>query len=112
MTQAHSPDIRQAISDRAYFISQAQGFAPGRDFENWVIAEAQVTNELQHQPVNGRARKNGPPVRNAKRPASGTVQFSASASDTEVPVGTGRPIKSARAAGPAKKGRSDANSRD
>jgi len=39
-------DVRQSIAERAYLISEKQGFAPGRDLDHWLEAEAEVLNQF------------------------------------------------------------------
>ncbi|MBV9471282.1 MAG: DUF2934 domain-containing protein [Abitibacteriaceae bacterium] len=38
--------VRQMIAERAYFISETQGFAPGLEEDNWLIAEAELLETL------------------------------------------------------------------
>jgi len=38
--------VRQMIADRAYAIAESQGFALGREVENWLIAEGEVLAQL------------------------------------------------------------------
>lgn len=49
--------VRQMIAERAYFISETQGFAPGRDEDNWLVAEAELLETL--------ASENGAPATGA-----------------------------------------------
>jgi uncharacterized protein YcbX len=38
--------VRQQIEERAYFIAESHGFAPGREIENWLSAEEEVLASL------------------------------------------------------------------
>ena len=41
------PDIRrQLVAREAYLLAERRGFAPGREFEDWVAAEALVDSRL------------------------------------------------------------------
>ena len=39
-------NVRQMIAERAYYISEQQGFAPGRDQEHWFQAETELVDEM------------------------------------------------------------------
>ena len=49
MRQDYSEDVRRAIAERAYFISEKQGFAPGHAEENWFMAKAEILGEHLRQ---------------------------------------------------------------
>jgi hypothetical protein len=38
----NDPFVFQKIQERAYFIAESNGFAPGRDADNWFAAETEV----------------------------------------------------------------------
>lgn len=44
-----SNEVRQMVAERAYFISEQQGFAPGREQEHWFAAEAETVEALLGQ---------------------------------------------------------------
>lgn len=61
----NDPFVFQKIQERAYFIAESNGFAPGRDADNWFAAEAEVltpflaeeaTNEATNGATNGAAK--------------------------------------------------------
>ena len=61
-----SPDVKQMIAERAYYISEASGFAAGRDFEFWIQAETEMLLSLSETTVAApkkatRARKPAAP---------------------------------------------------
>lgn len=37
-----TPDFQQMIAEAAYYRAQARGFAPGRELDDWLEAEAEV----------------------------------------------------------------------
>lgn len=45
--------LNRTIAERAYFIAESQGFAPGRDEEFWLIAETEVRASLGNGTANG-----------------------------------------------------------
>ncbi|MDF2439196.1 MAG: hypothetical protein JWN98_180 [Abditibacteriota bacterium] len=50
-TLLQNPDVKQMIAERAYFISEASGFAAGRDFDFWLQAENEMLSYLAQSPV-------------------------------------------------------------
>jgi hypothetical protein len=38
----------ERVAEAAYFLAQRRGFEPGREFEEWVAAEAQIANASRH----------------------------------------------------------------
>ena len=59
--------VRQKIAERAYFIAEQQGFAPGHAETNWHLAEAEVIAALQS---NGIAPTPEAVVAKVKKPAA------------------------------------------
>src|SRR5687767_3782427 len=55
--------VRQQIAERAYFLSESENFAPGRETEFWLTAEEEVLAQVL--PTNGTAA----PARKATRKA-------------------------------------------
>ncbi|HEY0073928.1 MAG TPA: DUF2934 domain-containing protein [Abditibacteriaceae bacterium] len=50
----NDPFMFQKIQERAYFIAESNGFAPGRDADNWFAAEAEIlTPILTNENTNG-----------------------------------------------------------
>jgi|HubBroStandDraft_4_1064222.scaffolds.fasta_scaffold1101071_1 hypothetical protein len=41
-----TPELRQHIAVRAYYLAQRRNFEPGHDVEDWLDAEQQVFEEL------------------------------------------------------------------
>jgi hypothetical protein len=41
-----SEEVRQLISEAAYYRAKQRGFAPGRELDDWVQAEAEVLQRL------------------------------------------------------------------
>lgn len=41
-----SDDVRCQIAEAAYFIAEGRGFAPGRELDDWLAAEAQIKTQL------------------------------------------------------------------
>ena len=85
--------VRQKIAERAYFIAEQQGFAPGHEETNWHLAEAEVIAALRS---NGVAPTPEAVVAKVKKPAAKKA-----APKTETPVngavanGTAAPRKRA-----------------
>lgn len=49
------PEQRAAlIAEAAFFRAEKRGFAPGREFEDWLAAESEVDAELMHAVESGR----------------------------------------------------------
>jgi len=39
-------ELRQLISEAAYYRAKRRGFAPGHELEDWILAEAEVMRRL------------------------------------------------------------------
>ena len=42
----NDPFVFQKIQERAYFIAESNGFAPGRDADNWFAAETEILTPI------------------------------------------------------------------
>ncbi len=81
------PTVLQSIQERAYFISESTGFAPGRDHENWLLAEEEVLSKLlANGSANGTANGAAPA---AKAPRKTTAKQALP--EGGAPVATARP---------------------
>lgn len=47
-TRAAPEDLRQLISEAAYYRAKRRGFAPGHELEDWIQAEAEVMGRIAH----------------------------------------------------------------
>lgn len=45
---APEEDLRQLISEAAYYRAKRRGFAPGHELEDWIQAEAEVMGRIAH----------------------------------------------------------------
>lgn len=82
--------MRQKIAERAYFIAEQQGFAPGHEETNWHLAEAEIIAALQS---NGVAPTIEAVVAKTRKPATKKVAPKADA--TPASNGTAAPRKRA-----------------
>lgn len=64
------PTVLQSIQERAYFISETNGFTPGRDEENWLMAEEEVLSKLL---ANGSANGAAPAAKAPRKAAAKKV---------------------------------------
>jgi hypothetical protein len=79
--------VRQQIAERAYFISERHGFAPGRDMEFWLSAEEEVLNSLLGEtPVE--TTIDFPPL---KKPRKAPVKKAVV--ETAAPIAEAAPVK-------------------
>jgi hypothetical protein len=44
-----APEVRRRIEIEAYYRAEARGFAPGRELDDWVAAEAEVRRSLEQR---------------------------------------------------------------
>jgi hypothetical protein len=44
--RAKPEDLRQLISEAAYYRAKRRGFAPGHELEDWIQAEAEVMGRI------------------------------------------------------------------
>lgn len=51
----NDPSVLQQIQERAYFISESNGFAPELDAQNWLNAETEVLSTFLSNGTNGSA---------------------------------------------------------
>ena len=49
------PDLGALTAERAYFIAERRGFAPGHELEDWLAAEREVAALLAEPPPTGAA---------------------------------------------------------
>jgi hypothetical protein len=49
------PDLGALTAERAYFIAERRGFAPGHELEDWLAAEREVAALLAEPPPTGTA---------------------------------------------------------
>ena len=56
-TSLSSGERLRMIEMAAYFRAERRGFAPGRDFEDWVAAEAEIEALVPTAPVTKSARR-------------------------------------------------------
>ena len=49
-SDASPEDVWKMIAEAAYFKAKARGFAPGREVEDWIEAEAEVMHRLGRSP--------------------------------------------------------------
>ena len=71
------PDLGALTAERAYFIAERRGFAPGHELEDWLAAEREVAALLAEPPPTGAAplltekrasrKKNGASTQKIKR---------------------------------------------
>ena len=40
---------KQRIAERAFIIAEERGFAPGRELDDWLQAELEISHELERQ---------------------------------------------------------------
>lgn len=82
-THPSNDSMHALIAERAYFIAEREGFAPGREQEFWAKAEAEVLNDAAPAPATGAATAQAPVVE-ASAPQAATLEAAVEAPALEV----------------------------
>lgn len=90
-----SDEVREQIAQRAYFIAEQDGFAPGKDLEYWLLAEKEILDAVLPA---------APPAKKAAtKPATKPATPAKKAPATKAAPAKKAPAKPAAAKAPAKK---------
>jgi len=81
--------VRARISQRAYELYEQRGGDPGRDIEDWLLAENEILSTLIEAEIHGAAREDGTkstkkPARTSKASQSSTIKRLAKAKENRL----------------------------
>jgi hypothetical protein len=51
VTYINNQQRYQMVAEAAYLLSEKQGFEPGRDMDNWLLAELQIEAEMKNKNI-------------------------------------------------------------